>query len=102
MRNIINIKNKTINKVIVLSVIISLFWSVMPLIGWSKYTLEDGQTGCSLEWKEKTSNVISYNVCMFIFVFLLPFSLILISNFKSFLIVSINIYYFDIYFYIER
>ena len=59
-RNAIN--RKTAILAISASLTISLFWSMIPLLGWSKYTLEDGLTGCSLEWKERNFNIISYNI----------------------------------------
>jgi c-opsin len=90
--NMNKITNKKVVTAIVISVIFSLFWTLMPLLGWSKYTLEDGLTGCSIEWKPTDLNVISYNISMFIFVFFLPFGLIFTTNFKSYLFVSISIY----------
>ena len=92
--NMKKITNQKVTIAIMVSVIFSLFWTLMPLLGWSRYTLEDGLTGCSIEWKPTNLNVISYNVSMFIFVFFLPFSLIFTTNFKSFLIVSIKDFYF--------
>ncbi len=86
--NMNKITNKKVVTAIVISVIFSLFWTLMPLLGWSKYTLEDGLTGCSIEWKPTDLNVISYNISMFIFVFFLPFGLIFVTNFKSYLFVS--------------
>ena len=87
--NMKKITNQKVTIAIMVSVIFSLFWTLMPLLGWSRYTLEDGLTGCSIEWKPTDINVISYNISMFIFVFFLPFSLIFTTNFKSFLFVSI-------------
>jgi len=87
---------KTIgNKVIVISVIISfalsLFWSGTPIIGWSFYSLEGGLEGvsCSVEYNEKSFKVISYNICMFIFVFILPFTVTIYTNLKSIFIVKL-------------
>jgi c-opsin len=92
--NMKKITNKKVTIAIMVSVIFSLFWTLMPLLGWSRYTLEDGLTGCSIEWKPTNLNIISYNISMFIFVFFLPFGLIFITNFKSFLFVSIKYLYF--------
>ena len=86
--NMKKINKKTVYTAIIVSLILSLFWSIMPLIGWSKYTLEDALTACSIEWKKRNLNVISYNISIFIFVFLLPFTFIFVTNFKSYLIVS--------------
>jgi c-opsin len=90
--NMRKITNKRVAIAILVSIIFSLFWTTMPLLGWSKYTLEDGLTGCSIEWKQRNLNSISYNISMFIFVFFLPFGLIFTTNFKSYLFVSIYIY----------
>jgi hypothetical protein len=69
--------------------LLSLFWASMPLLGWSNYTLEDNKIACCVDYKTRNLNVISYNVCMFVFVFGIPFSLIIISNIKSLLMVNI-------------
>jgi c-opsin len=90
--NMKKITNKKVTIAIIVSIIFSLFWTLMPLLGWSKYTLEDGLTGCSIEWKPININIISYNILMFIFVFFLPFGLIFITNFKSYLFVSFMLY----------
>lgn len=68
---------------------LSLFWSTAPLLGWSYYSLEDGQTHCSVEWKTRNLNVFTYNLAMFLFVFIVPFTLICFYNSKSILIVNI-------------
>jgi hypothetical protein len=86
--NMKKINKKTVSLAILVSLIFSLFWASMPLVGWSQYTLEDGQIGCSIEWKQRNINIISYNILMFIFVFLLPFTFIFTANYKSYLIVS--------------
>jgi hypothetical protein len=78
--NEINIK-----PVVSLSFILSLFWSTAPVIGWSYYSLEDSFVACSVEYNEKSINVITYNVGMFTFVFVVPFTLIIYYNVKSLL-----------------
>ena len=86
--NVKNLNKKNVILAIGGSVMLGLFWSAMPLIGWSHYSLEDSYTSCSVEWKEKSFNVLSYNVAIFIFVFFIPFGFILFSNLKSIIIVS--------------
>lgn len=71
-----------------LSVFYGLFWSTMPLFGWSHYSLEANNLFCSVEWHERTLNVQSYNVCMFIFVFFIPLVIIVATSVKSLLIVN--------------
>ena len=73
--------------------LLSLFFATMPLFGvWSNYTLEDGNIGCCVNYKSRTFNVISYNVCMFVFVFAIPFTLIIVTNIKSLLAVYVVLY----------
>ena len=86
-----NLNIKLMIKAIVFCAFISLFWSSMPLFGWSYYSLEEGKTGCCVEYKEKSFNVISYNVSMFVFVFIIPFSFIIASNIKLYL--NVNIFF---------
>lgn len=76
------IRVKTITFVIVACVLFSLFWAVLPLLGWSRYSLEGVETSCSVEWREKSLNVISYNLSMFLVVFLIPLSIILYTNIR--------------------
>ena len=75
-------------KLLIISVLMSLFWAGVPIIGWSYYSLEDSLVSCSVEYNEKSFNVTSYNIGMFIFVFILPFGLIIWTNTKSILIVK--------------
>ena len=71
-------------------VLASFFWSGMPLLGWSHFALEDGKTGCCIEYRERSFNVISYNVAILIFVFTIPFGFVIGSNVHLFFIVSAN------------
>jgi len=72
----------------------------MPLVGWSHCALEGGMTSCSVTWNEQSTNVISYNIAIFIFVYIIPIVLILYfietneyekkgKKFKTFLKISI-------------
>ncbi len=87
------IKNLTYKKILLGvfgSVVLGLFWSIMPLIGWSYYSLEENFTTCSVEWKDQSPNVLSYNVCMFIFVFFVPLSIIVFTSYRLLQTVSID------------
>jgi len=64
------------------SVMLGLFWSLCPLLGWSHYTLETGQTHCSIDWSNKNWNVISYNISIFFAVFIIPLLVILSTSYK--------------------
>lgn len=68
--------------------VMGLFWASMPLIGWSHYSLEGAETSCSVEWKERSLNVISYNVTIFAVVYLVPLICILVTNIKLISMVS--------------
>ena len=66
--------------IIFVCTVVSLSWSTFPLFGWSHYSLEASLTTCSVEWAERSWNVYSYNICMFLFVFILPLILIAFCN----------------------
>jgi hypothetical protein len=57
-----------------------LLWAVLPLLGWSHYALEGANTSCSVEWRERSVNVMSYNIVIFCLVYLLPLGVILFTN----------------------
>ncbi|XP_062260650.1 vertebrate ancient opsin-like [Platichthys flesus] len=61
---------------ITLSWVYSLIWTVPPLLGWSKYGPEGPGTTCSVDWKAKTTNNISYIICLFVFCLIIPFLVI--------------------------
>ncbi|XP_059201173.1 vertebrate ancient opsin-like [Centropristis striata] len=61
---------------ITLSWVYSLIWTVPPLFGWSHYGPEGPGTTCSVDWKAKTANSISYIICLFIFCLIVPFLVI--------------------------
>lgn len=73
---------------ILVCLLLGLFWSCMPLLGWSYYALVGAQTSCSVKWNERTPRVISYNICIFIFVFIIPFVFIIVTNSKLLYIVQ--------------
>lgn len=81
------ISKKTVLRLVAFCVLKGLFWSSLPLFGWSYYSLEGAMTSCSVEWKERSINVVSYNVCMFLFVYLLPLIIIWVSNVKLIMMV---------------
>lgn len=80
-------KNKKMIKIVIICCLLGLFWSAAPLFGWSHYSLEPGYISCSIEWKDNNLNVFSYNVSVFLFLFILPFGIIIITNLKAILIV---------------
>ena len=84
------IGRKTVLTASLMSFLMSLFWSTAPIFGWSYYSLEGALTSCSVEWFERSFNVMSYNTAMFIFVFFLPLIMILFTNFKLISIVRLK------------
>lgn len=80
--------SKLVLKSIIISILLSGFWSTVPIVGWSYYSLEDSFVSCAVEYNERSLNVISYNICMFLFVFIFPLALIIYSNVMSLLIVN--------------
>lgn len=73
---------------IMLSILLGVSWSLYPLIGWSHYTLEGGLTSCGIEWDDRTLNVISYNITIFVFILFLPLIIIIFTNVRVLLFVS--------------
>ncbi|XP_044076875.1 vertebrate ancient opsin-like [Siniperca chuatsi] len=61
---------------IALSWVYSLIWTLPPLLGWSRYGPEGPGTTCSVDWKTKTANNISYIICLFVFCLIVPFLVI--------------------------
>lgn len=61
---------------IALSWVYSLIWTLPPLLGWSHYGPEGPGTTCSVDWKAKTANNISYIICLFVFCLIVPFLVI--------------------------
>ncbi|XP_022792205.1 melanopsin-like [Stylophora pistillata] len=60
----------------------SLFWSVMPLCGWSGYAQEGIGTSCAVKWRSRDKLDLSYNICLIFACFLLPVSVMSFSYFK--------------------
>jgi hypothetical protein len=69
-------------KSIILAILIGLFWSSMPLIGWSEYSLEGAMISCSIEWNKQTPSVLSYNISISIFVYFIPLFILVYTNLK--------------------
>uniref|UniRef100_A0AAY4CG97 G-protein coupled receptors family 1 profile domain-containing protein n=1 Tax=Denticeps clupeoides TaxID=299321 RepID=A0AAY4CG97_9TELE len=54
-----------------------LFWSVMPLLGWSSYGPEGVQTSCSLGWTERSWSNYSYLIFYMVLCFVVPTAIII-------------------------
>ncbi len=79
---------------IILSFILALIWPLAPIFGWSYYSLEGGLTSCSVEWSDKDLSVVTYNMTIFVTVFLVPIIIIITAN--SLLVLKVIFRYFKL------
>lgn len=85
-----NSKNLTFKlcfEILAITLSICLLWSSFPLMGWSRYEAETTNLYCSMEYNDKSWDVITFNYASVIVIFLIPFSIILYTNIKIYLIV---------------
>ena len=95
--NLINSKSityKTCFLAILLCTFLSAIWTIFPLLGWSYYSAEGIKMSCGVEWQDHSLNVISYNISMFIFAFIIPLIIIAITNAKIIKIVMLSFFNF--------
>ncbi len=55
----------------------ALFWTVSPLLGWSRYTYEPFKLSCSLDWTGRTLAHTTYNWACVFGVFVVPLVIII-------------------------
>ena len=79
-------KKKALWKAFLICFILSLFWALCPLVGWSYYSVEEHMLSCSIAHDEKNLNVVTYNICAFVFGFILPSCITIYTNLKSILL----------------
>ena len=60
--------------------IYALFWSVLPLIGVSSYTLDSSRSRCSIKWVTNTSTEKSYIISLLVFCYITPVVIITTSS----------------------
>ena len=90
--NVKSISNRVIMISTAISLVLSLFWSLVPLFGWSFYSFEENRVSCSVQrvdYNEKSINVITYNAFALVVVYIVPFAVILFLGLKSILIVKV-------------
>ncbi|RNA28085.1 melanopsin [Brachionus plicatilis] len=73
--------------IIIICVLVGIVWALFPVFGWSHYSLEGSLTSCSVEWNERSVNVVSYNITIFTFVYVLPLCALIFSNIKLIIII---------------
>ena len=62
----------------------ALFWSLMPVLGWSSYAQEGIGTSCAVNWKSKDASDVSFALCLILACFLLPVAVIIYCYYKSY------------------
>ncbi len=75
-----------------------LFCAAAPLFGWSYYSLEGALTSCSVEWADRSFNVVSYNVFIFFITFFIPLLVIICCNLGIYVLVmdfSFFVFFFN-------
>ncbi len=86
----INMRKVTLQSTLIIvgfCVLNGVVWASFPLFGWSRYSLEGARTSCCIEWKERSANVTSYNITIFVLVYFIPVLCIITTNVKIFIIV---------------
>ncbi len=95
--NIRKITQKTTLIVIGISCALGLTWSLLPLIGWSSFVLEGALTSCGPDFHSKTFNNLSFNITLFLTVFVIPFGTISVTSFKLYLkVMNFEIFYLKV------
>jgi hypothetical protein len=88
VRSLTNLNSGRTLKMLAVCCFLGFLWPTFPLMGWSNYVLEDGLTSCSVNWSAQSNNVRSYNAAIFIFVYIVPITVITICSVRSILLVS--------------
>jgi len=61
-------------------IIYNLFFTTLPLLGWSHYSLELSLVQCGIEWAERSWNVQSYNMVIFLIQYFIPAGIIIFCS----------------------
>ncbi|XP_065324651.1 rhodopsin-like [Gordionus sp. m RMFG-2023] len=90
-----SIKGKKINYKQAIFIIIliwsyCLFWCFLPLGAWGAYVFEGPLTSCTIDYISRDKSTISYALCLFIFCFVVPLLVIMISYIIIFRTIVIN------------
>jgi hypothetical protein len=77
--------NRILMKLILISCVLGLVFSLMPILGWSEYSLEGAMISCSIEWNKRTPSVLSFIFTFAFFVYLIPLCILIYTNLKIYL-----------------
>ncbi|XP_070549182.1 visual pigment-like receptor peropsin [Ptychodera flava] len=50
----------------------ALFWALVPIFGWSSYSLDPNGTACTINWMDNDGGYISFVCCVFVVCFVVP------------------------------
>lgn len=64
------LKHKYSRRMILVSFFMGVLWPILPLLGWSRYSLTP--TSCEIDYRRRTLSSISYNIALFTSSFFLP------------------------------
>jgi hypothetical protein len=77
---IVNNKNERSSRIyrnIFVCLLFTFLWSA-----WSYFSMEGALTNCTIEWNDRSLNVISYNVISFFLFYLIPLVILVYTNFQ--------------------
>ena len=77
---------------ILVSLFMGIFWSAAPIFGWSHYSLEGALISCSVEWHKRTASVLSYNIVITVFVYILPLIVFTFTSIRIFVMVCLFLF----------
>nr|KAG5713831.1 hypothetical protein BaRGS_024458 [Batillaria attramentaria] len=61
----------------------ALFWATMPLLGWSRYSMDHTGTSCAIDWKDPDEGYASYMSMLCVFSFGVPMLVAIICLYSS-------------------
>ncbi|XP_065054079.1 melanopsin-A-like [Rhopilema esculentum] len=70
--------------------LLSLFWCILPLLGWSSYGLEGLYLSCSLKWDVPDISHITYNISATITSFFFPIAIMAALYIRLFFFIKRN------------
>lgn len=63
--------------------LMSIFWSIIPLFGWSKFGLEPSGTSCTVDLMNPINGYNSYIILCFIVCYLVPLIVMIVCKLRS-------------------